>query len=187
MGVFLGRGSQVDVRAISLEMRKSVRDWETVHIVILNPGENGAYLRDRNDAAFVWDGMARLQPYRREVATATVTQPTTNQSVRFQVDFSEDGGIPDIRTDYQVVVLPESLTGIQLNDPYLPFYQHVVRSTLNSSLAWIRTIECQVNTDLRVNYSVSVTTDGGGGYKWARGYGSGPYGSGSYGSGPYSL
>lgn len=163
----MGRGAEVDVLAIKNEMRNAVRQWESVHIVVLNPGENGVYLRDKNNSAFIWHGMARLQPYRREVATATITQPTTNQSVRFQVDFSQDGTLPDIRTDYQVVVLPESLTGIVLNDPFLPYYQHIVRSALNSSLAWIRTIECQVNTDLRVNYSASITSDGLGGFKWA--------------------
>lgn len=166
MGVFRGRGSQVDVIAIKAEMAPAVRQWESVYVVLINPGPNSVYLRDNNNAAFVWHGMARVQPYRREVATATTTNPTTNQSVRFQVDFSADGAIPDIKTDWQVAVLPESLTGIELADPDLPTYVHVVRSALNSSQAWVRTIETQVNTELRVDYGVAIESNGAGGWQW---------------------
>lgn len=156
MGVFRGRGASVDTIAISQEMRQSVRDWENIYVIIIDPGKDGINLRDKNNAAFVWDGFARVQPYRREVATATTTNPTTNQTIRFQIDFSQDGAIPDIKTGWQVAVLPESLSGVPLNDPYLSVYQHVVRSALNSSLAWIRTIECQVNTEARVNYGTAI-------------------------------
>lgn len=166
MGVFLGRGADVDVIAISQEMRKAVRQWETVYVIILDPGPNGIYLRDKNNTAFKWDGFARVQPYRREVATATTTNPTTNQSVRFQIDFSQDGVIPDIKTGWQIAVLPESLTGLPLNDPMMPLYQHVVRSALNSSLAWIRTIETQVNTEMRVNYGAAIQGSMDTGWTW---------------------
>lgn len=166
MGIFRGRGAEVDFIAIKAAMAPAVRLWEAAYIVILNPGPNGVHLRDKDDAAFIWHGHARVQPYRREVATATTTNPTTNQSVRFQVDFSEDGVIPDIKTDYQVVVLPESLSGIELNDPAMPYYQHVVRSALNSSQAWIRTIEAQVNTGVRVQYADSITGDPEAGFTW---------------------
>ncbi len=166
MGVFRGRGAIVDTLAISQEMRKSVRQWESALVAIINPGPNDTWLRDKNNAAFIWSGMARVQPYRREVGTATVTNPTTNQSVRFQIDFSQDGVIPDILTGWQVIVLPESLTGIELPDPYISSYQHVVRSNLNSSQAWIRTIETQVNTERRVNWGAAIETNGSGGWQW---------------------
>lgn len=166
MGVFLGRGATVDVNAISNEMRKSVMQWATVYVIILNPGPNGIYLRDKSPAAFVWDGFARVQPYRREVATATVTNPTTNQTVRFQIDFSKDGAVPDIKTDWQVAVLPESLSGIATPDPFLHRYQHVVRSAMNSSLAWVRTIETQANTEVTVDYGAAITGTPGTGWSW---------------------
>ena len=169
MGVYSGRGATVDINAISADMRKSVRLWEGAFIVILDPGPQGVYLRDKNNAAFKWAGMARVQPYRREVATATTTNPTTNQSVRFQVDFSEDGVLPDIKTNWQVAVLSPP-DGTLIPDPYISNYQHVVRSALNSSLAWIRTIECQVNTELRVDYDLSIQPDGSGGWQWATQY-----------------
>lgn len=160
MGVFRGRGAEVAALAISEEMRKAVRQWENAHILIINPGPNGIYLRDKNNAAFVWDGYARAQPYRREVPAAAVGNPTTNQSVRFQVDFSEDGAIPDIKTGFRVLVLPD----IEVPDPYLSVYEHVVNSALNSSFAWVRTIETQVNTELRPNYQIEP--NGSGGWQW---------------------
>lgn len=166
MGVFLGRGADIDFVAIKNEMAPVTHRWQGAYVVILNPGPNLVYLRDKNDAAFVWHGLARMQPYRREVATATVTNPTTNASVRFQVDFSADGAIPDIKTDYQVAVLPESLSGVPLTDPFMPFYQHVVRSSMNSSMAWLRTIECQVNTEARMNYAASIQGSPGTGFSW---------------------
>jgi hypothetical protein len=164
MGVFRGTGASVDVMAISAEMAPAVRQWESAYVVIIDPGANNINLRDKNNAAFKWHGMARVQPYRREVATATTTNPTTNQTVRFQIDFGVDGAIPDIKTNWQVVVLPESLSGIPVPDPYLSVYQHVVRSAMNSSLAWIRTIECQVNTEVRPNYQIE--SDGADGWRW---------------------
>jgi hypothetical protein len=160
MGVFRGRGAEVDILAISQEMRKSVRQWENAHIIIINPGPNGTYLRDKSPLAFVWDGMARVQPYRREVPAAAVANPTTNQSVRFQVDFSEDGAIPDMKTGYRILVLDD----VEIPDPYISEYEHVVNSALNSSMAWIRTIETQVNTETRANYHFEP--DGAGGWQW---------------------
>ena len=165
MGVFSGRGAAVDINAISQEMRQSVRMWMGAYVVLINPGPNSVYLRDKNNAAFEWAGLARVQPYRREVATATTTNPTTNQSVRFQVDFGADGVLPDVKTNWQVAVLSPP-DGTVIPDPYISNYQHVVRSALNSSLAWIRTIECQVNTELRVPYDTSIEPNGSGGWQW---------------------
>lgn len=166
MGVFRGRGAQIDVMAISQTMRDAVRPWETVPIIILDPGPNGAFQRTKDNAAFKWHGMARRQPYRREVITAQVGNPTTKQSVRFQIDFDKDGPIPVIQTDWRVVVLPESLTGIATPDPHMARYQHVIQAADNSSLAWIRTIECQVNTEQVTHWGNSIRSDGAGGWEW---------------------
>lgn len=166
MGVFMGRGAQIDVMAISAEMRKSVRQWETVEIIIIDPGQNSANIRTKNPTAIKWNGLARRQPYRREVGAAIVTNPTNNQSVRFQIDFDADGVIPDIHKDWQIYVLPQSLSGIATPDNEMDVYLHVVSATDNSSLAWIRTIECQVNTEIRVNPDNVFQSDGAGGYEW---------------------
>lgn len=172
MSVFNGRGARVDVLAISQEMRKAVRLWETVYVLIIDPGTNNSYLTGKNNAAFVWHGFARRQPYRREIQIAQVTNPTTQNSVRFQIDFSEDGAIPDIKTNWHVWVVPVdqvlAATGLEINaypDPYITAYQHVVNASDNSSQAWIRTIETSVDTKIRPNYQ--VIPDGSGGFQWA--------------------
>lgn len=159
MGVFRGRGAEVAALNIADEMSPAVRKWQNAHILIINPGPNNVYLRDRNNAAFVWDGMARVQSYRREVPAAAVGNPTTNQSVRFQVDFSEDGVIPDIQTGWRVLVLDD----LEIPDLYESKYEHVVNSALNGSYAWNRTIETQVNTEARPNYLIQRV---GGVYQW---------------------
>jgi hypothetical protein len=160
MGVFRGRGAEVAALGISDQMRDAVRLWENAHILIIDPGPNSVYLRDKNPLAFIWDGMARVQPYRREVPAAAVGNPTTNQSVRFQVDFSKDGVIPDIKTGWRVLVLND----VEIPDPYISEYEHIVNSALNSSLAWVRTIETQVNTESRPSYQIEP--NGLGGFQW---------------------
>lgn len=161
MGLF---ANGVDAMAMSMEMRKSVRQWETCMVVILDPGVNQAYFRGKSANAFVWSGMARYQPYRREVIANAQTNPTTMQSARFQVDFSEDGVLPEIKTGYRVWVLPESLSGIEPPDPYISLYDHVVSASANSSLAWVRTIETEFDTEGRPNYQIA--SDGSGGWEW---------------------
>lgn len=171
MGVFDGRGAGVDVLAISREMRKSVRMWETAYVLIINPGANNINITSKNDAAFVWHGRARRQPYRREVQSAQVTNPTTTQTIRFQIDFDMDGPIPDIKTNWQVWVVPTSLvlaatgeTIAEYPDPYISLYQHVIQGADNSSQAWIRTLETTVDTRSRPDYQIEP--DGLGGFSW---------------------
>lgn len=164
MGVFDGRGSQLDIMAMSAEMRQAVRQWETCKVAILNPGTNSAYFANKNPLAFVWTGMARVQPYRREIAVAAPTNPTTTQTVRFQIDFSEDGAIPLLKTGYQIIVLTEAQGNTEQPDPHLSEYVHVIQSSMNSSLAWNRTIETTVNTEIRNTFQVE--DDGAGGIQW---------------------
>ena len=154
MGLFAGG---IDAVAQSEMMRVSVRQWMTCPIVILNPGVNMVNFKTKNPAAFVWSGMSRYQPYRKEVATPQVTDPTTTATARFQVDFD---GLPEIKTGYRVWITGAT----EQPDPYTGIYDHVVTQALNSSLAWIRTIETIVNTEARPNYQ--IIPNGTGGYQW---------------------
>ena len=188
MGVFAGRGGQIDVLSISQEMRKSVRLWETCYVLILNPGVNLVNFKNKSSAAFVWSGRARYQPYRKDIAVPQVTDPTTTATARFQVDFGDDGQLPEIKTGYRVWVVPADKLGTQLfpgetlwplddlfpggesstsglayPDPYVSLYDHAVTSSMNSSMAWIRTIETIVNTEARPNYNVQYA---GGAWSW---------------------
>lgn len=166
MGVFRGRGSLIDVMAISQEMRQAVRPWETVEIIIVDGGANGINIKNKVPEAILWNGLARRQPYRREVGASVVTNPTNNQSVRFQIDFAADGVIPDIRKDYRIYVLPYSLSGYPTPDVHMSQYLHIVSAADNSNLAWIRTVECQVNTEVRVYPENVFQSDGADGYEW---------------------
>jgi hypothetical protein len=174
MSVFNGRGSRVDVLAISQEMRQAVRLWETVYVIVLDPGVNDAYFTGKNSAAFKWHGFARYQPYRKDIPIAQVTNPTTTATARFQIDFDADGAIPDIKTNYRVLIIPASQANEilpadgQINeypDPFITQYVHVVTSAMNSSQAWIRTIETIVDTRTRENFAIRSKADDTG-FEW---------------------
>jgi hypothetical protein len=169
MGVFKGRGATVDVNAISAEMRDAVRPWETAYILILDPGRDMVNFKTKDPAALVWDGRARVQPYRREIAVGVPADPTTTQTVRFQIDFTKDGAIPLIRSGYYVIVIDPALVpdaGIEAYpDPYITNYVHIVNASMNSSMAWIRTLETITNTERRNDFQIE--SDGAGGLQWA--------------------
>lgn len=187
MGLFTNGG--IDVLAISKEMRKSVRLWQTVYVLVMDPGVQMVNFRTKSPAAFVWSGRARYQPYRKDIAVPQVTDPTTTATARFQVDLQEDGQLPEIKTGYRVWIAPATLLGTQLAlgealwpeddlfpggesstsslaypDPHISLYDHVVTSAMNSSLAWQRTIETIVNTEARPNYN--IVSNGAGGWVW---------------------
>lgn len=164
MGVFRGSGADVDPLAISQEMRGAVRLWETCQIVIIDPGVNNVNLSTKSPSAFAWNGLARVQPYRREIGVATPTNPTTTQTVRFQVDFSADGVIPFVKHGFQILVLTEAQGNAEQPDPHLTEYVHVINASMNSSLAWIRTYETTVNTEYRNTFAIQ--SDGAGGIEW---------------------
>jgi len=190
MSVFSGRGAQVDVMGISLEMRKAVRLWQTAYILVLDPGPDKINYREKRPAAFVWHGFARVQPYRREIAVSVPADPTTTQTVRFQLDFEEDGAIPLMRTGFEVIVVPLEMVAMNLvpdpellsaedlllglfelypqldgpPDPHIYDYTHTINASMNSSLAWVRTLETITNTERR--NTLHIESNGAGGFQW---------------------
>lgn len=160
MGVFAGRGAGIDVLAISQEMRQAVRQWETCRIAILDPGASNVNFRTKSADAFVWTGWARVQPYRREIAVAVPANPTVTQTTRFQIDFSQDGAIPFMRNGFQVVVLTEAQGNAVQPDPHLSGYVHVINAGLNSSLAWVRTLETITNVEKRNDFQIALDDEG---------------------------
>jgi hypothetical protein len=162
MGLYDGRGAGINPMAIQQAMAESLRVWQTVKIVILAPGPNSVYFKTKDPAAFLWSGEARYQPYRKDIPIAQVTNPTTTGTARFQVDFTRDGVLPDIRTDYVVLIVP--MAGVEYPDPFITQYVHTVTSAMNSSLAWVRTIETIVDTKQRENFAIQP--DGSGGFEW---------------------
>jgi hypothetical protein len=167
----MGRGAKVDVLAISQEMRKAVRLWETVYVIVLDPGANKAKYLNKDNSAFVWHGFARYQPYRKDIPIAQVTNPTTTATSRFQIDFDADGPIPEIRTNWEVWIVPAPLASSAIGetvsaypDAEISRYEWVVTSAANSSLAWQRTVECI--TDTKTRFSPQVEPNGSGGFRW---------------------
>ena len=155
MGLFVGKNAApIDVMAVSKEMRKGVRLWQSAMVVLIDPNVTGAL------PLIIWSGLARVQPYRKDLSQNQVTNPTTTGTVRFQVDFAEDGVIPDVQTNFEVYVLPTALSGIEYPDPYISEYAHIITSGMNSSLAWVRTIETTVNTEAKPNYNIVPDGDG---------------------------
>lgn len=173
MGLYDGRGAGISPLDISLEMRKSLRLWQSVYVVILDPGANNVKFTSKDNTSFKWKGLARYQPYRKDIPIAQVTNPTTTSTARFQIDFEADGAIPDIKTNYIVMILEPALANLALPtseqisaypDPFIIQYVNVVTSSMNSSLAWVRTIETITDTKTRENFAIEY--NGAGGFRW---------------------
>jgi hypothetical protein len=101
----------------------------------------------------VWSGWARVQPIRNDVNAWRATNPTTTRTVQFWVEFPEDQTI-DIKPGFRICVDP--LVDGDNNDPWLAEYQYVVMGGLNSTQAWQRTINTQVDLEIRPNYDTAA-------------------------------
>lgn len=96
----------------------------------------------------VWSGYARIQPIRNTVNSWRATNPTTTRIVQFWVEFPDEQEI-DLRPGLRIAV---EFGG---NDPWLTEYQYVVVGALNSSQAWQRTIDTQVDLENRPDYDMT--------------------------------
>jgi hypothetical protein len=89
----------------------------------------------------LWSGYARIQPIRNSVSTWRASNPTTTRIVQFW---------PEDWPDEQAIDLKGG------NDPWLTQYQYTVIGALNSTQAWQRTIDTQVDLENRPNYDMSA-------------------------------
>jgi hypothetical protein len=139
-----------DFAKIAKEMRKSSALWYNAIIEIFDPN-----IRDlewdvitntysNNPESVIWQGRARVQPIRRPLLGRTSFMETDIREVRFQVEYEED--MPDFKPGMRVRVLESSV------EPGVMDFTYIVKSAINSSYGWNRTIEC--DTDL------SGTSDG---------------------------
>lgn len=97
----------------------------------------------------IWSGWSRIQPIRNSVNSFRQANPTTTRIVQFWVEFPKDEDIPDFRSGLRIAVQ----NGV--NDPYLELYQYIIVGSMNSSLAWQRTIDTVVDTESRPNYDMT--------------------------------
>jgi hypothetical protein len=99
----------------------------------------------------VWSGWARVQPLRNTVSTWRASNPTTTRIVQFWVDDPETVTV-DFKPGLRFAVDPE----IETNDPSHSQYLYVTLGGINSSQAWQRTVDTQVDLENRPNYDMTA-------------------------------
>jgi len=139
----ISSSTPIDFAKIATEMRTIVARWYNATVQIIDPNvgdqvwdpSTNAYTGDT--ATVVWSGSARIQPLRTaRTPDMTVTQGAI-EAIRVQVPY--DSGLSLVRKGLQVKVTSGG------EDAVLADLQFVVRSAINSSYGWNRTIECDVD------------------------------------------
>lgn len=98
----------------------------------------------------IWSGWARVQPLRNTVSTWRATNPTTTRIVQFWPDeFPVEQQIDLAKAGLRIAI--EALG--DNNDPWLAEYQYVIVGGINSTQAWQRTLDTQVDLENRPNYA----------------------------------
>jgi len=137
------RNSGIDFAKIAVEMRAITARWYNAEVQIIDPNLRNqtwdiATNEFTNDPkAVVWSGKARVQPIRQASTPDNGVAQGAIQGVRVQAPY--DSSLPLIRKGLQVRVTDGG------QDAVLESIQFVVRSAINSSYGWNRTIECDVD------------------------------------------
>lgn len=139
----ISRNSYIDFAKIAMQMRGALGRWYNAEIKIIDPNTRdqawdiATNTFTNTPATVLYTGKARIQPI-REARTPDlgVTQGAI-QSIRVQVPYSAT--LPLIRKGLQVEVTNPG------EDAVLSSLRFTVRSAINSSYGWNRTIECDVD------------------------------------------
>lgn len=140
MGVF---NQSVNFAAIGAEMGKTALGWMNGTIQIIDPEtQNSSWDEWTNEytggsGTVLWSGPARIQHLSAERLTVSGFEQTGIRGIRLQIPLTEDTGF--IRKGLQIIVTNGG------NDFELEQLQFVVTSAINSSYAWLRTIEAEVD------------------------------------------
>jgi hypothetical protein len=151
MGVFANSG--VNFSHISSEMRKTLLNWMNATIQIIDPNTGDANwdpftnTETNGQPTVLWQGQARIQTLTRSNMVEVGYSETGIRGIRIQVPIGDDLGF--VRKGLQVVVIDGG------SDVELEKLQFVVTSAINSSYAWNRTIECDVDVKSVANSSWS--------------------------------
>ena len=133
----------IDFAKIATEMRATVAKWYNaqVQIVDTNLAEQTwnqfTNTFGTNTEVVVWSGSARIQPIRTERLPDLDVMQGAIRSVRVQVPY--DANLALVRKGMQVRVVSGG------EDAILDNLVLVVRSAINSSYGWNRTIECDAD------------------------------------------
>lgn len=110
-----------------------------------------------NSPTALWSGKARIQPRNASARLGTAgsvisaIDPGASQIVEVHIGLRENqltgsnGAIPDLRPGHRMTVTDSPL------DQTLCNFEFVVRSVLNGSNPWHRTLLCEVNQELNPN------------------------------------
>lgn len=141
MGVFASGG--INFSAISAEMRSTMLGWFNATIQIVDPNveevEWDVYTNTQTSGnkTVLWSGPARVQHLRNDSMPTVGFSQTDIRGIRIQLPYDVELGL--IRKGLQVIVTDGG------SDPILEQLGFVVTSSINSSYAWSRTIECEVD------------------------------------------
>lgn len=136
----------IDFAKISAEMGVTAQRWFNATIEIVDPNlENLEWDEFNNDyvagsETVLWSGGARIQLFGigSDPATLAGFSAPGKRMARIQVPI--DNNRDFIRKGLEIRVIDGG------QDPDLHKLQFVVRNAINSSYAWLRTIECEVDT-----------------------------------------
>lgn len=138
----ISKNSKIDFAAISTEMQGIVSRWFNGTIQIVDPNlENLVWDEWTNTGTgaeiLLWTGEARIQPINQSTDPDAGKSILANRRVRFQVPLDQTRAF--VRSGLVVRVT----NGGQFGD--LENLQFNISSAINSSYAWLLTIECEAD------------------------------------------
>jgi hypothetical protein len=140
MGVF---NTGIDFSTMGAEMAKTALTWMNGSIQIVDPNvENATWNPWTNNytggtSTVLWSGPARIQHLKNEMMPEVGFSQIGIRGIRVQIPLGGDA--PFIRKGLQIIVTDGG------NDVELEQLQFVITSAVNSSYAWLRTIEAEVD------------------------------------------
>jgi len=139
----ISKNTGIDFAKIALEMRSITERWYNASVEIIDPNlEDQAWNMATNTftnapESTLWSGKARIQPLGNGSVDSGLIMQNGISAIRVQIPYDVD--LPLIRKGLQVKVTDGG------EDHVLESLQFVVRSAVNSSYGWNRTIECDVD------------------------------------------
>jgi len=141
--VAISKSTPIDFAKIALEMRDIVARWYNAEIQIVDPNmreqtwDMATNSYGDSTESVLWSGKARIQPIKGESLPDLNVMQGAIQGFRVQVPYDADLSL--IRKGMQVRIT-DGGQDVVLNDLIL-----LVRSAVNSSYGWNRTIECDAD------------------------------------------
>jgi hypothetical protein len=144
MGTFVG--ADLSLSGVAREMGRATETWFSGAIQIVDPqiadnaSDFNAFTNADTSAGpiLIWEGAARIKPIRFPRPATSGFADTELRIIDFQIII--DPAISHaIRKGMQIYVTDGG------NDPSLVEFQYVVRTSINGSDNWIRTIQCAVD------------------------------------------